>query len=126
MRSADLVRVVSWFGIVLAVSACGDSTASNDRLRPADAAADRSLNGSDGSAGSAGGGAGGVGTIDASDDAPVDAPADATLEPLTVAAGLGKPTGIALSETAVYWADETRGTISTCPKTGCGAAAPAI
>src|SRR6185369_18101421 len=51
---------------------------------------------------------------------------DAASGALTIVTGAGKPTGIALSATAVYWADEAMGTISTCPKTGCGATAPTI
>jgi hypothetical protein len=51
---------------------------------------------------------------------------DASTGPITIATGLKKPTGIALSASDVYWADETDGTISTCPKTGCGQSSPAI
>jgi hypothetical protein len=63
------------------------------------------------------GGAGGAGPTDSGVDAGIDA--------LTVySAAVTKPTGIALSATNVYWADEVSGVIATCPKSGCGANAP--
>ncbi len=38
---------------------------------------------------------------------------------LVIAREQNKPTGIALSATDVYWANEAEGTIVRCPKTGC-------
>ena len=91
-----------------------------------------SSGGAAGMAGAAGGGtngAGGVAVVDAGPDgAVIDAQTtpDAAIGPLTIFAGAGKPTGIALGATAVYWADEEKGAIFTCPKTGCGAGAPVV
>jgi hypothetical protein len=74
-----------------------------------------------------------AGTDGTSTDAPGDAsgddggPSDGGAPiALTIFASAGAPTGIALTDTAVYWADEAQGTISTCPKTGCGANAPTV
>jgi hypothetical protein len=35
-----------------------------------------------------------------------------------------KPTGLAVDSTTIYWANETAGTVVSCPKNGCGTSTP--
>lgn len=127
MRKSDGVGLWSWFGVLVLVAACSDSTPDEDHRILPDAAADRSAAGSGGTGGGAGSGGAGTAGFDAGggpSDGP--SPSDGGTEPITIVSGIGKPTGIALTDTAVYWADEERGTISACPKTGCGANPPVV
>ena len=95
------------------------------------AAGSTAAGGGGNSVGAGGGGAGSTPLPEggaATDGAITDANSttDAAGGAVTIVTGAGKPTGIALSATAVYSADEAKGTISTCTKAGCGASAPTL
>src|SRR5450432_3548348 len=129
--------------LLLVLGACGDDTAGDEPGAGSDAASGHdalttdasSISNAGGGAGSSGGaansggasGTGGESGSQVGDGAVVDvrSMSDANTGPITIAAGQGKPTGIALSAALVYWADELNGTILSCPKTGC-AGAPSV
>ncbi len=127
-----------WLALLLVLGACGDDSAGNEPGAGSDAAAsgnDASISNAGGGSGNSGGAANGGGAAGTGgesgsqlgDGAVVDvrSMSDANMGPITIAAGQGKPTGIALSANLVYWADEPNGTIVSCPKTGC-VGAPAV
>lgn len=47
-------------------------------------------------------------------------------EPIVIASGQNEPTGIALSETHVYWSNRGDGEIVRCPLSGCGDVPPEV
>jgi len=140
----NLRRLALGWGFFLLLGACGgddtqpagtasDAAAGGSMASSGGAAGTNSNGGGGGSMSTGGGGAsnaggggssntggGGAGVIN---DSGVT---DAGTGPITIFATAGKPTGIALSATTVYWADESKNTISSCPKTGCGAAVPTL
>jgi hypothetical protein len=125
---------------MILLHACGDSNSADDGVANSpDASAGGGATNHGGSAGTSGtsgtggtnvasGGAGvsGRGNAGAGGDASVAGAAGSgdTDAPLTIFSGSGKPTGIALAGNTVYWADEAQGTVSSCPKTGCGSSGP--
>jgi hypothetical protein len=119
----------AWGIVLLASAGCGDGSsggpasgahASLDGSGPGDASLEAAE--ADGDATVPSGDASGDASAEAG-ASDVVAPGD---QPLTIFASAGAPTGIALTDTAVYWADEAMGTISTCPKTGCSGSAPTV
>jgi hypothetical protein len=129
MRQPKLSLLVLSCGLLLFARACGgDHTAADDASGP-DASA-----GNGGTSAGGGGGTKPAVTAGGANDqgeggiaGAVGGEAGATSDaPLTLFTGVGQPTGIALSATEVYWADEADNSISRCPKTGCGGSAPTV
>jgi hypothetical protein len=75
---------------------------------------------------SAGGGGNGGSSTGGNAGANDSGVADGGTGPGTIYATARKPTGIAINASTVYWADESMNSIWSCPKTGCGAAAPIL
>ncbi|HEY2407285.1 MAG TPA: hypothetical protein VGI10_14845 [Polyangiaceae bacterium] len=140
MRLSQLSLIGLVGGAMLLVYACsGSNSADDSTANSPDASAGGGATNHGGSAGtsgasgtggtsvaSGGAGASGRGNAGASGDVSVAGAAGSgdTDAPLTIFSGSGKPTGIALAGNTVYWADEAQGTVSSCPKTGCGSSGP--
>jgi hypothetical protein len=75
---------------------------------------------------SGGGGAAGSTSGGGSGGSEPDATSDGSVAALTFVSDADMPTGIALDETTVYWAEQGKNTIFSCPKTGCGASGPSV